>query len=187
MLKLTKVDNYNKFTISANSTNSVIDVRDIAGSDIISYNGGITMNGDLNSIYFNTSLASPDVNKPNETDSKNYRGKFRAPNAYINNIYFGEKRTSGYDYFALDNDFYPSSYSPRSLRDFETLGNDYINRSQQSHMKFPTSARESYNDTQFNSLDSVEQQKLEADKNLKELAKNDKRIYSCGGRNPFAT
>lgn len=177
MLKLKKLYNDNNFTITVNEQNSVIDVRDIADSDIISYTGGINQNGTINSIYFNASLASPDTNNPNETDSKNYREKFRAFNGRINNIYFGEKRTSGYNYFNSTDSFYPSSRIPRSLKDFEALGNSYID-SNGENMEFPTSARDSYNDTQFNSLDPVEQQKLNADKNSKELAKNDKRIDS---------
>ena len=95
----------------------------------------------------------------------------------------GERR-SGYKDFTVDNRFVPSSRTYRSLKDFEALGNS---GSTTSTMKFPTSARDSYDDTQFNALKDIEQQKLEADKDKKKIAKNDKKVYSCGGRNPFAT
>lgn len=169
MLKLDNLDNTN-FTISSSDGRfNVIDVRNVPDNKLTSpsYTGGINRDGDLNSVYFASSLK----------DNVDVYRKFKASNGSVFNRYFGEERQSGLDYnFSISSGYYPSSQTPRSLSDFEELGNSYIKN---SLLKFPTSARDSYTTDEFNALkNNIDKTKLEADKDLKELAKNDKRRFS---------
>ncbi len=166
MLKLKKLtDNF--YVSIGDGDYGVIDVRDIDISSINTYNNtydkGVIKDGTVNSIYFDE----------NHKDIKDIKKIFKADNGYVNNVYFGEKREFGiritnYDYYN------PSSKTPRALRDFEFLGNTYIDNNYYGVMYFPTSAYDSYDGdfSEYGDEEAEAKNALEKDRNEKQLAKN---------------
>lgn len=163
MLKLNNLTNDN-FSISSNGKMGVIDVRGIDINSMNAYNDtydkGVNQNGIINSVYFD----------------KNIEGiikKFKADNGYVNNVYFGEKREYGIRSFS-PNHYHPSSKTPRALRDFEFLGNTYIDGNYSGVMYFPTSAYDSYDGdfSEYGDEEAEARDALEEDRNKKKLAKN---------------
>lgn len=75
---------------------------------------------------------------------------------------------------------FPSSKTPRVLKEFEYLGNTFIDEGP-NYMHFESSAKSSYTDKEFEELDASTKQKLNNDHNgLHELALNNKKIDFIG-------
>lgn len=164
MLKLKEITTDNFYVSMPNSMCDVLDIRGIDENFIKAYNKGIVKSGIINSIYFDEIYRSiSDIDE-----------RFRPITGYINNIYYGEKREYGNN---TDHGVhFPSSKTPRALKEFEYLGNTFINEGYYS-MHFESSARSSYTDEEFEELDASTKQKLNDDHNgLHVLALNNKKI-----------
>ena len=166
MLKLKKLtDNF--YVSIPNRKMAVIDVR---GIDIDSmndynntYNKGLNQDGSLGSIYFDEYYRNVE----------HIIEKFQAKNGYVDNVYYGQKRafgirTTNYDYYN------PSSKTPRALKEFEYLGNTYIDNDYRGVMYFEKAAYDSYNGdfSEYGDEEAKAKNALERDKDQKELAKN---------------
>lgn len=137
----------------------------------------ISQGGYLHAIYFNEDYISLE----NSQDEINKLcNKFANPGKLgIINAYLGSVKVKGHNFDdPSDGNFSAGSRTPRTLKEFEYFGNTYDDTYGDTQMHFETSAKSSYDKypTEFNNLSDREKDSLNDDEDLKQLAKNDRRI-----------
>ena len=179
MLKLDNLENVSSenFRIGLSHKFSVLDIRGVDTSFLNTYtpkNKEIILDGGYtHAIYFSKSYSTL---KDNQTEIDKLCGKFfPAGAAGIINAYLGDTKVKGNSFYgsASDGLFSAASRAPRTLKEFEDLGNSYEEFT--GNMQFEHSAKSSYTSDELNKLDEIEKKSLSEDESNKMLAKNDRR------------
>ena len=188
---MVKLDNLqgvssNNFKVGISATSySVLDVSGVGADFLDRYNPTgeeiISKNGRTHAIYFPKDYAYlKNIQDEKERQEKinELCYKFVAENKTgIINVYLGDDRDHGNEYSHYYNEYLTAaSKTPRTLKEFEYFGNLYDDFFGDGDMKFKTSAKSSYTDTEFKDLPEYEKESLNDDVGKNKIAQNNKRI-----------
>ena len=179
MLKLDNLQEVSSknFKVGFGSTSySVLDVSGITPNVLDTYNKDnnnqiASKAGLIHAIYVNKDYSSIDVT----TLCKKFADSNRIGAIYV---YFGNNKVQG-NFYNSSIATVGSSKTPRTLKEFEYLGNTYIDSSKEENIYFEKSAYSSYSSDELNNTNivpSIEKTQLEKDKDKKQIAQNNKRI-----------
>ncbi|MBD5405513.1 hypothetical protein HDR59_03130 [bacterium] len=177
MLKLDNVQGVYSEDFKVDFSSRWYNVLDVRGASLNNYDRiigkEIIQGGYLHAIYFNKDYISLENNQDEINELCN---KFANPNNMgIINAYLGTIKVKGHNFDdPSDGSFSAGSRTPRTLKEFEYLGNTYDD----GFMHFETSAKSSYDKypTEFDNLSDREKDNLKNDAGDNQLAKNDRRI-----------
>lgn len=175
LLKLDSLEGVSNgtFNVYLNKTFAVLDVRG-GGKKADSYTGGsiLASGAYAHAIYFSNDLDSI-KNSPTEINKlTNKFSNMQVTGMGFINVYLGSDRVNGESYGDDSTQSIIGAKNPRSLKEFEYLGNYYEDN---GSYRFEKSAKETYGN-EFDNLSSFDQGKLNS--NPYTIALNNKRCFS---------